>query len=355
MKNILFCLIGFLSLSTMAQKQFVNCDSQKPISNLMIFDADSNYIGITNEKGILEKELSSKQISINHPMYGNQKIDVTEENRICIDFFNEELQELFIEKGISVRQELLNALQISYKAFSDENSGKTIYKIADHAFSDNILNESLVGYLRITGNGKNIRYLNPKYEFTEYIHKKEYNYYIIPHYGPFALDKQIFPLHNRKDYKQFVTLINESEISKSENHYYIDLPDIDDFITIELASESKKIAKISFPKVRKDSRQKLGSFTQYVNTEMFFDDNNGYKMNRLELKTYYQIEDKKVHYEFKAVEVDLLKEEVSEMKTYRLLGIAMVNSMINLYMDQRRDYNYEKLGIDRHYSPWYYR
>lgn len=355
MKNILFCLIGFLSLSTMAQKQFVNCDSQKPISNLMIFDADSNYIGITNEKGILEKELSSKQISINHPMYGNQKIDVTKENRICIDFFNEELQELFIEKGISVRQELLKALQISYKAFSDENSGKTIYKIADHAFADNILNESLVGYLRITGNGKNIRYLDPKYEFTEYIHKKEYNYYILPHYGPFALDKQIFPLHNRKDYKQFVTLVKESEISKSGNHYYIDLPEIDDFITIEVGTENKKIARISFPKIQKDGRLKLGSFTQYVNTEMFFDDNNGYKMNRLELKTYYQIEDKKLHYDFKAVEVDLPKEEVSEMKTYRLLGIPMVNSMINLYMDQRRDYNYEKLGIDRHYSPWYYR
>nr|WP_298003144.1 hypothetical protein [uncultured Flavobacterium sp.] len=353
MKYLLLLVTALISVTSFAQNQFVNCETQKPISNLMIFDTDQNYIGITNEKGIIEKELFSQQIIINHPEYGNQTIDITK-NRICIDFFNEELEELFIEKGLHVQKELLQALEISFKAFSDENSQKSIYKIIDQAFVNNVLNESLLGYLKISSNGKSIRYLEPHYKFTQYIHKKEYNYYINPQYSAFALDKQLFPLHNKKDYKLFVSMITESENSKSGNYYYIDLPKIDDFITIEVDPKSKKISRISFPKVQKDGRLKFKEgYMQYTNTEMFFDTQSTYKMTSLELKNYYEIEGKKVRYDFNAIEVNLPKKEVSTMKSYPLTGIGL-NSLINVYMNQRRAYNFEKLGVEGT-SPWYYK
>lgn len=85
MKYLLLLVTALISVTSFAQNQFVNCETQKPISNLMIFDTDKNYIGITNEKGIIEKELLSQQIIINHPEYGNQTIDVTKDP-ICIDF-----------------------------------------------------------------------------------------------------------------------------------------------------------------------------------------------------------------------------------------------------------------------------
>ena len=353
MTKLLFALFAFSSLSTFAQTQFYNCNENKPINNLMIFDADNKYIGLTNENGILEKEFSDTKLVINHPAYGNQTIVVSNKSKICIDFFNDELEELFIEKGLHVQKELLQALEISFKAFSDANSQKSIYKISDNAYVNNVLNESLFGYLKISTNGKSIRYLDPHYKFTEYIHKKDYNHYINPQYTAFALDKQIFPLHNKKDYQQFVSVITESETSKSGNYYYIDLPKIDDFITIEVDSKSKKISRISFPKVQKDGRLKLGYFTQYINTEMFFNTQSAYKMTSLELKNYYETEGKKAHYDFKAVEVNLTKKQVSDMKSYPLTGIGL-KSLINVYMDQRRAYNYEKLGIDGT-SPWYYK
>lgn len=353
MTKLLFALFAFSSLSTFAQTQFYNCNENKPINNLMIFDADNKYIGLTNENGILEKEFSDTKLVINHPAYGNQTIVVSNKSKICIDFFNDELEELFIEKGLHVQKELLQALEISFKAFSDANSQKSIYKISDNAYVNNVLNESLFGYLKISTNGKSIRYLDPHYKFTEYIHKKDYNHYINPQYSAFALDKQIFPLHNKKDYQQFVSVITESETSKSGNYYYIDLPKIDDFITIEVDSKSKKISRISFPKVQKDGRLKLGYFTQYINTEMFFNTQSAYKMTSLELKNYYETEGKKAHYDFKAVEVNLTKKQVSDMKSYPLTGIGL-KSLINVYMDQRRAYNYEKLGIDGT-SPWYYK
>lgn len=351
MKQLLLLLFFVTTYCSSAQNQFVDCETKSPIKGLMIFDNDSNYIGITNENGFLETKLSSKQIIINHPSYGSQKVDVSHGNVFCIDVFNEELDELFIEKGLHVQKELLQALEISFKAFSDEKSGKSIYKISDNAFVDNVLNESLFGYLKISSNGNSIRYLNPKYEFTEYIHKKAYNFYILPQYSAFALDEQLFPLHNKKDYQQFVSLINESEISKSGNYYYIDLPKIDDFITIEVDSKSKKISRISFPKVQKDGRFIYWSFVQYVNTEMFFDTENIYKMKRLELKNYYEIEGKRAHYDFKAVEVNLPKKEVLDMKS---MGIGGLNGLVVQYMKQRRAYNYEKLGIDVT-DPWIYK
>lgn len=353
MKYLLLLVTALISVTSFAQNQFVNCETQKPISNLMIFDTDKNYIGITNEKGIIEKELLSQQILINHPEYGNQTIDVTKDP-ICIDFFNEELEELFIEKGLHVQKELLQALEISFKAFSDANAHKSIYKITDHAFVNNVLNESLLGYLKVNSNGKSIRYLDPYYKFTEYIHKKEYNHYINPSYTPKALYEQIFPLHNKKDYKQFVSMINESENSKSGNYYYIDLPKIDDFITIEIDPKSKKISRISFPKVQKDGRLKFKEgYMQYTNTEMFFDTQSTYKMKSLELKNYYETEGKKVHYDFKAVEVNLPKKEVSAMKSVGFGGIGL-NDLVSVYMNQRRAYNYEKLGI-KAINPWLYK
>lgn len=352
MTKLLFVLFAFCSFSTFAQTQFYNCDEDKPISNLMIFDANNNYIGLTNENGVLEKEFSDTKLVINHPDYGNQTIIVSDKSKICIDFFNEELKELFIEKGLHVQKELLQALKISFKAFSDEKSGKSIYKISDNAYVNDVLNESLFGYLKISTNGKSIRYLDPHYKFTEYIHKKEYNYYILPQYSAFALDKQIFPLHNKKDYQQFVSVITESETSKSGNYYYIDLPKIDDFITIEVDSKSKKISRISFPKVQTDGRLKLGYFTQYVNTEMFFDTHSTYKMTSLELKNYYKVEGKKVHYDFKAVEANLPKKQVSDMRS---MGIGGLSGLVVHYMNQRRAYNYEKLSIDKGTTPWYYK
>ena len=353
MTKLLFVLFAFCSFSTFAQTQFYNCDEDKPISNLMIFDANNNYIGLTNENGVLEKEFSDTKLVINHPDYGNQTIIVSDKSKICIDFFNEELKELFIEKGLHVQKELLQALEISFKAFSEEKSGKSIYKISDNAYVNNMLDESLFGYLKISSNGKSIRYLDPHYKFTEYIHKKTYNFYILPQYSAFALDEQIFPLHNKKDYQQFVSMITKSKTSKSGNYYYIDLPEIDDFITIEVDSKSKKISRISFPKVQTDGRLKLGYFTQYVNTEMFFDTHSTYKMTSLELKNYYKVEGKKVHYVFKAVEVNLPKKQVSDMKSYPLTGIGL-KSLIIVYMNQRRAYNYEKLGIDGT-NPWLYK
>ncbi|MDO5635672.1 MAG: hypothetical protein Q4G18_00285 [Myroides sp.] len=353
MKYLLLLVTALISVTSFAQKQFVNCETQKPISNLMVFDTDQNYIGITNEKGIIEKELLSQQIIINHPEYGNQTVDITKD-RICIDFFNDELDELFIEKGLHVQKELLQALEISFKAFSDEKSGKSIYKISDNAYVNNVLNESLFGYLKIDTNGKSIRYLDPHYKFTEYIHKKEYNHYINPSYTPMALYEQIFPLHNRKDYKEFISMINESETSKSGNYYYIDLPKIENFITIEIDPKSKKINRISFPKVQKDGRGKFKEgYIQYTNTEMFFDTQSTYKMTSLELKNYYEIEGKKVRYDFKAAEVNLPKKEVSAMKSVGFGGIGL-NDLVSVYMKQRRTYNYEKLGIDGN-SPWYYK
>lgn len=353
MKYLLLLVTALISVTSFAQKQFVNCETQKPISNLMVFDTDQNYIGITNEKGIIEKELLSQQIIINHPEYGNQTVDITKD-RICIDFFNDELDELFIEKGLHVQKELLQALEISFKAFSDEKSGKSIYKISDNAYVNNVLNESLFGYLKIDTNGKSIRYLDPHYKFTEYIHKKEYNHYINPSYTPIALYEQIFPLHNRKDYKEFISMINESETSKSGNYYYIDLPKIENFITIEIDPKSKKINRISFPKVQKDGRGKFKEgYIQYTNTEMFFDTQSTYKMTSLELKNYYEIEGKKVRYDFKAAEVNLPKKEVSAMKSVGFGGIGL-NDLVSVYMKQRRTYNYKKLGIDGN-SPWYYK
>lgn len=351
MKNALRLIILFITIQSSAQKQFLNCETNSPISNLMIFDANSKYLGITNDKGILEKELETNEIIINHPAYGNQRISVSDEASICLDVFNELLDELFIEKGLHVKKELLKALEVSYNAFSDANSRKSVYKIADYAFVNKVLNESLFGYLKINSNGKGIRYLNPQYKFTEYIHKKAYNYYILPQYSPFALDEQIFPLHNKKDYQQFVSLVTESETSKSGNYYYIDLPKIDDFITIEIDPKSSKISRISFPKVQKDGRIIFGSFAQYVNTEMFFDTQLTYRMTSLELKNFYEIEGKKVHYDFKAVEVNLPKKEVSAMKS---MGIGGLSGLVVHYMKQRRAYNYEKLGIYVT-DPWIYK
>lgn len=354
MTKLLFVLFAFCSFSTFAQTQFYNCDEDKPISNLMIFDANNNYIGLTNENGVLEKEFSDTKLVINHPDYGNQTIIVSDKSKICIDFFNEELKELFIEKGLHVQKELLQALEISFKAFSGEKSGKSIYKISDNAYVNNVLNESLFGYLKISTNGKSIRYLDPHYKFTEYIHKKEYNYYINPSYTPISLYEQIFPLHNRKDYQQFVSMITESETSKSGNYYYVDLPKIDDFITIEIDPKSKKISRISFPKVQKDGRGKFKEgYIQYTNTEMFFDTQSTYKMTSLELKNYYEIEGKKVQYNFTAVEVNLPKKQVSAMKSVGFGGIGL-NDLVNFYMKQRRAYNYEKLGIDTT-NPWLYK
>src|SRR5690606_4735902 len=200
--------------------------------------------------------------------------------------------------------------------------------------------------LKVKSNGKSIRYLDPYYKFTEYIHKKEYNHYINTSYTPIALYEQIFPLHNRKDYKEFISMINESETSKSGNYYYIDLPKIENFITIEIDPKSKKINRISFPKVQKDGRGKFKEgYIQYTNTEMFFDTQSTYKMTSLELKNYYEIEGKKVRYDFKAAEVNLPKKEVSAMKSVGFGGIGL-NDLVIVYMKQRRTYNYEKLGID---------
>jgi len=353
MTKLLLVLLAFSSVTLFAQTQFYNCDENIPLNNLMVFDSANNYIGLTNENGILEKEFSDTKLIINHPAYGNQTIIVSDKSKICIDLFNEELEELFIEKGLHVQKELLQALEISFKAFSDEKSGKSIYKISDHAYVNNVLNESLFGYLKINSNGKSIRYLDPHYKFTEYIHKKEYNYYINPQYSAFALDKQIFPLHNKKNYQQFVYMITESETSKSGNYYYIDLPKSDDFITIEVDPKSKKISRISFPKVQIDGRLKFKEkYKQYTNTEMFFDIQSAYKMTSLELKNYYEIEGKKVHYDFKAVEVNLPKKQVSDMKS---MGIGGLGGLVVQYMNQRRAYNYEKLGIDKGTTPWYYK
>src|SRR5690606_22122231 len=318
MNKLLSLLLFLTSISVFAQTQFYNCDENTPIKNLMVFDSKSNYIGLTNEKGVLEKEFLDTKIIINHPVYGNQTISISDKSKICIDIFNEELDEMFIEKGLHVQKELLKALEISYKVFSDEKSGKIIYKISDNAYVNNMLNESLFGYLKISSNGKSIRYLDPQYKFTEYIHKKHYNYYILPQYSAFALDKQIFPLHNKKDYQQFVSLITENEMSKSGKNYYIDLPKIDDFITIQIDPKSNKISRISLPKILKDGRLKLGSFTQYVNIDMFFDTESTYRMISLELKNYYEIEGKKVHYDFKAVEINLPQNEISKMKSMRI-------------------------------------
>lgn len=351
MKTFFLWAICLISLSSVGQIQFTDCETNEPISNLMIMDANNNYIGITNEKGWLEKEIDAQQLVTNHPAYGNQTISISNEKQVCISSSDEELEELVIEKGVHVREQLLTILENSYKAFSKENQ-RTVYKITDYAYVNNVLNESLLGYLKINKNGKGIRYLNPEYVFTEYIFKKEYNYYILPHYTPFALDEQIFPLHNKKDYREFVATINESEISKSGDYFYIDLPKIDDFITIQTHPENKKIARISFPKVQKDGRRKFGSFVQYVNTEMFFDTQNTYRLTRLELKNYYQFDGKNVNYDMKAVEVNLPKKEVSAMKSYRLLGIPMVNSMINFYIESRREYN-KKHGVTGE-RVWYY-
>lgn len=352
MKKLLLVFLVFSSVTLFAQTQFYNCDENIPLNNLMVFDSSNNYIGLTNENGVLEKEFSDTKLVINHPTYGNQTIIVSDKSKICIDYFNEELDELFIEKGLHVQKELLQALEISFKAFSDEKSAKSIYKISDNAYVNNVLNESLSGYLKINSNGKSIRYLNPHYKFTEYIHKKEYNFYISPTYTPIALHEQIFPLHNKKDYQQFVSMITESETSKSGNYYYIDLPKIDDFITIEIDPKSRKVSRISFPKVQKDARGKFKeSYQQYTNTEMFFDTQSTYKMTSLELKNYYEIEGKKVHYDFKAVEVNLPKKEISDMKS---MGFGGIGGLVPYYMNQRRAYNYEKLGIDVT-TPWYYK
>jgi len=352
MKKLVLSLFTTISFSVFAQTHFVNCNDSKPISNLMVFDSNQNYIGITNEAGLLEKEITATELIINHPNYGNQRVTLLDKQKVCLDYFNDELEELYIEKGVHVQKELLNALEISYKAFSDENSGKSIYKISDHAYVNNALNESLTGYLKINSNGKSIRYLDPYYKFTDYIHKKEYNFYVLPQYTAFTLDEQIFPLHNKKDYQQFVSMITKSETSKSGNYYYIDLPKIDDYITIEIDPNSKKISRISFPKVQKDGRLKFGSFTQYTNTEMFFDVRTIYKMTSLELKNYYETAGKKVHYDFKAVEVNLTKKEVSDMKS---MGIGGLGGLVVNYMNQRRAYNYEKLGVDKRVTPWYYK
>jgi len=120
MTKILFLLFALTSVSTFSQTQFYNCNENTPIKNLMVFDSNNNYIGLTNEKGVLEKEISNTKLIINHPTYGNQTITVSDKSKICIDFFNEELNELFIEKGLHVQKELLQALEISFKAFSDE-------------------------------------------------------------------------------------------------------------------------------------------------------------------------------------------------------------------------------------------
>ena len=45
-------------------------------------------------------------------------LTMSEIDTLVIDLFNEELEELFIEKGLHVQKELLQALEISFKALS---------------------------------------------------------------------------------------------------------------------------------------------------------------------------------------------------------------------------------------------
>ena len=91
MKKLVLSLFTTISFSVFAQTHFVNCNDSKPISNLMVFDSNQNYIGITNEAGLLEKEITAAELIINHPNYGNQRVTLLDKQKVCLDYFNDEL------------------------------------------------------------------------------------------------------------------------------------------------------------------------------------------------------------------------------------------------------------------------
>lgn len=131
MKN-LKTVIALLMLSQTictAQTQFKNCADNTLLQNVIVNNAATKeWIGNTDEQGMLTIPDDVSEIEASHPTFGLITMANTK-GIICTDESGDVLAELVIDTGASVTKALLEVLDHSFDTYKKANKGKKHYQI----------------------------------------------------------------------------------------------------------------------------------------------------------------------------------------------------------------------------------
>lgn len=314
----LFCV----SFVTHAQTQIKNCDDNLPLRNAIVNNANSGeWIGNTDNQGNINIPKNVEKIEIYHPDWGT--VTLNNEETICVD--SEILDELVIEIGIDSKQKLLEIFDNSYKTYKKANRGKKYYQI------DYSLNGEQEGMLEkfngilAWGSFFSTSFNNYTFEWNKAIKdNKAYEKFSVAQYVSYVNETMFL---DKKTYKSFRDFIEQNDIQKIGNQYFVYQKNSEHFVTFDIDTDQQLILKytntrIFSPLTPYDFEQGDGIIMGKVEVN-FVSDNADYFVQDLSVQEKYLVNNRHYYSDSFIEQKKLSKAEKKNLQGKWIAGFVM--------------------------------
>lgn len=307
-----------------AQTQFKNCRENALLKNVIVNNAiTKEWIGNTNEQGMLTIPENISDIEASHPSFGLITLE-NAKGTICTDDAGDVLDELVIDMGTDVSKALLEILDHSFAAYKKANKGKKHYQINFKLAEQEQPLETFDGILTL-GNLFNSSFNNYTIKWTESI-KNNKSFKKLPSHQYIVHIGEIF-LADKKTFDKFKKQIQSSTVQRIGTQYYISEKGSSEFITIEADPKTKLVSTYintellnkSLPYAfEKGDHQTMGKITM-----AFTISSDEYFVNDLSVEAKYKIDQKDYNSESFINQKKLTKEEEKKLEGKGVVGFAM--------------------------------
>lgn len=307
-----------------AQTQFKNCAENKLLQNVIVNNAATKeWIGNTNEQGMLNIPEHIAEIEALHPAFGVITMATTK-GTICTDEPGELLTEIVIDTGTEVTKALLEILDQSYTTFKKNNKGKKHYQVDFKLTEQQTPLETFAGILAL-GNLFNSSFNNYTIQWTEAI-KDNKSFNKLPRYQYIAHVQEIF-FAEKKNFDKLKNHIQSSTVQRIGGQYYVSEKGSSDFITIDTDPQTKLVTayvntQLLYDKKQyafeKDDRQTMGKVAMN-----FKNDSNDYFVEDLSVEAKYLIDQKNYESESFIKQKKMTKDEEKKLEGKGVVGFAI--------------------------------
>lgn len=327
MKKYIYLLgiIFYYSFSN-SQTKITNCITNDSVINAIVINSQtSEWIGTTDDDGIIEISSNIKSITIIHPDYGETAIEINND-AVCLTSETEMLDEIVID--FNFKNELLEILDNSYKNFQTHNKGKKNYRIEYSLLSQN--DGILESFKGIVSLGSIFTTTINNYELNwtvASIGNKSYKKLSSYEYFSYLSEYSLF--NNKYRYRDLKDYIQNNEVVRIGNQYYVYRKNSDHFFVIDVNLDKKLISKYKNTEItanfhRQSNKEKFGTNDKKTanSLQVIFNIVDGYDIEEMTVNESYEIDNQNFYANSIINSLKLNKNEIKNLNGKGLIGFA---------------------------------
>ena len=323
LKTVIALLLLSQTICT-AQTQFKNCANNMLLQNVIVNNAATKeWIGNTDEQGMLTIPANVSEIEASHPTFGLLTM-ANATGTICADESGDVLAELVIETGAHVIKTLLEALDHSFATYKKANKGKKHYQIDFKLTEQQQPLETFTGILAL-GNVFNSSFNNYTIKWTEAV-KNNKSFNKLPRYQYIAHVSEIF-FAEKKNFDKLKKQIQSSTVQRIGNQYYISEKGSNEFITIDADPKTKLVTAYVNTQLLTDKKQyafeKSDRQTMGKVAMTFVTAASDYFVDDLSVEAKFLIDEKNYETESFIKQKKITKDEEKKLEGKGVVGFAI--------------------------------